>query len=66
MSPYKWKGAINGFLPGDIHILSIEKVDDLFHSRFDVKEKKYVNNDKIRQRILTNDSFGNKIRASTL
>lgn len=42
MSPYKWKGAINGFLPGDIHILSIEKVDDLFHSRFDVKEKKYT------------------------
>jgi hypothetical protein len=30
------------------------------------QEKKYVNNDKIRQRILTNDPFGNKIRASTL
>ena len=30
------------------------------------QEKKYVNNDKMRQRILTNDPFGNKIRASTL
>ncbi len=41
MSCYKWKGALNGYLPRDIHILSIEKVDELFHARFGVKSKRY-------------------------
>ena len=34
--------------------------------KYTKQEKKYVNNDKMRRRILTNDPFGNKIRASTL
>ena len=41
MTGYKWKGAINGFLPNDIHIESVEKVDDNFHARFAVKLKQY-------------------------
>lgn len=41
MSCYKWKGALNRFLPNDIHILSMEKVDERFHARFGVKSKRY-------------------------
>lgn len=41
MSCYKWKGALNRFLPNDIHILSMEKVDERFHARFGVKSKQY-------------------------
>lgn len=42
MDPYKWQGAINRFLPDDIHILDCEEVDDLFHSRYQVRYKTYT------------------------
>lgn len=41
MSEYKWKGAINAFLPKDIYIEKAEKVHDTFHARHTVKEKEY-------------------------
>ena len=37
----KLMGAINGFLPGDIHIRSVEKKNELFHARYCVKSKRY-------------------------
>ncbi len=41
MTPYKWKGALNGFLPKDIHIKNVEEVDDMFHARYCVAGKRY-------------------------
>ena len=42
LNPYKWKGALNGLLPKDMHILDVEEVDEeLFHARFCVKSKTY-------------------------
>lgn len=41
MTPYKWKGALNGMLPDDIHIMQIEEVSPLFHARYCVKMKQY-------------------------
>ncbi|MBO5554773.1 MAG: tRNA pseudouridine(38-40) synthase TruA [Solobacterium sp.] len=37
----KLMGAINGFLPKDIHIRKVEKKDQLFHVRYCVKSKQY-------------------------
>ena len=37
----KLMGALNGFLPKDIHIRKVEKKDRLFHVRYCVKEKQY-------------------------
>ena len=34
-------GAINGHLPGDIHIRKVEKKDRLFHARYCVRSKSY-------------------------
>ena len=34
--------ALNDILPNDIYIIKCEVVNDLFHPRFDVKEKTYV------------------------
>lgn len=43
MSARKWMGAINGFLPKDIHIIDCEEVDSVrFHARYNVRWKKYV------------------------
>ncbi len=42
MSAYKWMGAINAFLPDDIHVLDCVEVDDLFHARFQVRRKTYT------------------------
>lgn len=43
MPARKWMGAMNGFLPGDIHILDCKEVDhQLFHARYNVRWKKYV------------------------
>ena len=39
---YKLKGALNGMLPKDIHILNVEKVGEDFHSRYSVKSKTYL------------------------
>ncbi len=41
LSPYKWKGAINGYLPDDIHILDVQEVSDTFHARYCVRKKQY-------------------------
>lgn len=41
MSERKWKGAINTFLPEDIHIVQVEKKDMRFHARYSVKRKQY-------------------------
>lgn len=41
ISEYGWKKAINSFLPGDIRIVSVERVDNEFHSRFSAKSKEY-------------------------
>lgn len=41
MSPRKWKGAINNFLPEDIHIMDVEEKDERFHARYSVKRKQY-------------------------
>lgn len=41
MSCRKWMGAINAFLPKDIHILNVEEEDMNFHARYCVRYKKY-------------------------
>ncbi|MGM9942337.1 MAG: tRNA pseudouridine(38-40) synthase TruA [Bulleidia sp.] len=42
MSERKWMGAVNAFLPDDIHILNVEHVPDTFHARHCVRWKRYV------------------------
>lgn len=43
MPERKWMGAINAFLPEDIHIMKVEKVNNrLFHARYNVRWKKYA------------------------
>ena len=42
LTAYKWKGALNGLLPDDIHIMAVEETDALFHARYNVKRKQYV------------------------
>lgn len=42
MSERKWMGAINGYLPKDIHIMKVEKVSRRFHARYCVRKKTYV------------------------
>ncbi len=41
MTEYKWYGAINAFLPDDIHVMSIVKVPRTFHARYSVRWKNY-------------------------
>lgn len=41
IDPYRLKGAINSFLPKDMHILKVEKASKNFHSRYMVKDKTY-------------------------
>lgn len=38
----KLRNSLNKMIPDDIYIKSIEKVNDDFHARFNVKEKEYV------------------------
>lgn len=38
---YKLKGALNSYLPDDIYVNSVTKVDNLFHARYMVKSKTY-------------------------
>lgn len=38
---YKLNGALNSYLPDDIYVNSVTKVDNLFHARYMVKEKTY-------------------------
>lgn len=42
MSGRKWMGAINGYLPKDIHIMKVERVSRRFHARYCVRKKTYV------------------------
>lgn len=39
---YKFQFSLNSILPEDISILSIEKVHENFHSRFDAKKRTYI------------------------
>lgn len=41
LSCFKLKGALNSYLPPDIHINDVKIVDDSFHARYMVKEKWY-------------------------
>ncbi len=41
MRERKWQGAINGFLPEDIHIMQVEEKDERFHARYCVRAKQY-------------------------
>ena len=42
ITEYKLKRALNSLLPDDIHVISTKKVDDNFHSRYNVKKKEYI------------------------
>lgn len=39
---YRFKHSLNSILPFDISIISMEKVDEDFHARFDAKKRSYV------------------------
>lgn len=39
---YRFKHSLNSVLPSDIIILKIEKVDEMFHSRFDARKRNYI------------------------
>ena len=41
IEPYKLKSALNSYLPDDIYVNNIKKVDNNFHARYMVKEKIY-------------------------
>lgn len=41
MKERKWMGAINAFLPADIHIMQVERANAHFHARYCVCEKQY-------------------------
>ena len=42
IDPYKFQFSLNSILPEDISILSIQKVDEKFHSRFNAKKRTYI------------------------
>ncbi len=42
MTGRKWMGAMNAFLPKDIHIMSVEQVSPRFHARHCVRWKRYT------------------------
>lgn len=41
ITEYKLKRAMNSYLDDDIHVLEVKKVDDSFHSRYNVLSKTY-------------------------
>lgn len=41
IDPYKFTYSLNSVLPSDISIVSTEKVDENFHSRFDARKRTY-------------------------
>lgn len=41
IEPYKLKGALNTYLPNDIHVNNLEATSDDFHARYMVKSKTY-------------------------
>ena len=42
INPNDLKRALNSLLPSDIYVKKIEKVDNNFHARYDVKAKEYM------------------------
>ncbi|MBE6124483.1 MAG: tRNA pseudouridine(38-40) synthase TruA [Erysipelotrichaceae bacterium] len=42
IEPYKIKKALNTYLPKDVSIINVNKVDDSFHPRGSIKNKEYV------------------------
>lgn len=42
ITEYKLKRALNSLLPEDIYVKNAKKVDDEFHSRYNVKKKEYI------------------------
>lgn len=42
ITDYKLKRALNTFLPDDIHVFEVNRIDDDFHPRYMVKEKEYI------------------------
>ena len=42
ITEYKLKRALNSLLPEDIYVKSVKKVDNEFHSRYNVKKKEYI------------------------
>ena len=42
ITEYKLKRALNSLLPDDIYVKSTKKVDDDFHSRYNVLKKEYI------------------------
>lgn len=42
MTGRKWMGAMNAWLPADIHIMAVEKVSRRFHARHCVRWKRYT------------------------
>lgn len=41
ITEHKLKRAMNSNLPNDIHVISVEEVDNNFHARYNVKNKEY-------------------------
>ncbi|HSL89696.1 MAG TPA: tRNA pseudouridine(38-40) synthase TruA [Ignavibacteriaceae bacterium] len=39
---YKFKHSLNAVLPNDISVLSIQKIHESFHARFDAKKRTYI------------------------
>lgn len=42
MPARKWMGALNGFLPKDIHVIDCQEKNMCFHVRYNVRWKRYV------------------------
>ncbi len=42
LAPEEWKRALNGVLPPDISVLSLDTVTDDFHARYSARAKRYV------------------------
>ena len=59
ITPYKLKRALNSLLEADIHITSVEEVDNEFHARYMVKNKtyKYILNTGEYNPINRNNSY---------
>lgn len=56
IEPFGWVRAINTYLPNDISVISVDIVDESFHSRFSAKSKEYnylikINNYSVFDRL---------------
>ncbi len=59
MTPLKFKGAINAFLPEDIHVTEVKEVDDQFHARYHAigKHYRYIINNGNYNPVLRNSEY---------